>query len=507
MQTQPNILFIMCDDHAANAISAYRSRLSEVFQTPHIDRIANEGCRMDNCHCTNAICTPSRACILTGQYPHTTGVMTLSDHLDVNIKTYPQMLQSAGYQTALFGKWHVHSEPQGFDEYQILPNQGLYFDPVFVSKKDADWTQVHAKYEFGQYPDGQIRQGYVTDLITDYCIDWLDQRNRDQPFMLMCHHKAPHDYFEYHPRDEHLLDDITIPEPASLWEDKSHRSDGSRDFGTTISDHNLRRNYIKSMTDDDYPTGKLDVSGMSSKERTQAAYQKYLKDYLRTVKAIDDNVGRLLDYLDQQDLAENTLVVYTSDQGMFLGEHDYMDKRWIFDEALQMPLLVRFPKEIQPSTVVDTVVSNVDFAPTLLDYAGLDATDEMQGASIRQIIQGIEPDHWPNTAYNRYWMHMAHHDNPAHYGIRTKEYLLVYFYGLPLNANGAEQYITPEGWELYDIQKDPYQVNNVYNDPAYQSIVRDLKKQLKELKDTIGDEDTKYPEMMRLKQKLYCEDC
>lgn len=502
MIEKPNILLIMSDDHAANAISAYESRLASVFQTPNIDRLANEGCLMENVYCTNAICTPSRATILTGQYPHTNGVMTLSDSLDTKANTYPKMMQKNGYQTALFGKWHVHSKPMGFDEYMILPGQGLYYDPIFVTKDDADWENSINKTEFGRYPKGKTYEGYVTDLITDYTLEWLEKRNKAKPFMLMCHHKAPHDFFKYHYRDEDLFNGIEIPEPESLFEDKSHRSEGSRDFGTTISDRNLRRNYIKAMSENDYPTGKLDFTGMDSKQRTKAAYQKYLKDYLRTVKAIDDNVGRVLKYLDENNLTENTVVIYTSDQGMFLGEHDYMDKRWIFDEALQMPFLVRYPKEIKAGTKVDSVVSNVDFAPTFLDYANINPAPDMQGLSIREIFKGNEPKDWQNAAYNRYWMHMAHHDNPAHYGIRTKEYMLVYFYGLPLDASGSLDYVTPEGWELYDIKKDPYQVNNVYNNPDYIDVVSKLKIQLKDMKDDIGDEDTKYPEMMKLEQRL-----
>lgn len=500
---RPNVLLIMSDDHAANAISAYGSRLASVFKTPNIDRIAEEGCLMENCHCTNAICTPSRACILTGQYPHKNGVKTLNDSLNTNLVTYPMIMQKEGYQTALFGKWHLHSAPQGFDDYMILPGQGEYKDPAFIKKGESNWNAPNRESECGKYPKGKKQNGYVTDLITDYTLDWLAARDKTKPFMLMCHHKAPHDFFQYHQRNEDLFDGMEIPEPDSLWEDKSHRSEGSRDFGTTVSDRNLNRNYIKMMSKQDYPTGKLDFTGMSSIQRTKAAYQKYLKDYLRTVRSIDDNVGRLLDYLDADDLTNNTVVIYTSDQGMFLGEHDYIDKRWMYDESLKMPFFVRYPKEIKQGIKVDTVVSNVDFAPTFLDYAGIDPTDDMQGKSIREIFCGNEPDDWKNIAYNRYWMHMAHHDNPAHYGIRTKEYMLVYFYGLPLDANGSLEYITPEGWELYDMKNDPYQSNNVYNDPAYIDTVRDLKKKMLDLKNEIGDEDIKYPEMMKLKQRLY----
>ena len=281
MYRRPNILYIMSDDHAANAISVYKSRLASVFKTPNLDRIANEGCLMENCHCTNAICTPSRACILTGQYPHRTGVKTLADKLNPEFNTYPKILQESGYQTAVFGKWHVHSEPQGFDDYCILSGQGEYYDPQLIKKGSAKWQDSSEVVRDARetYPEGNIHKGYVSDIITDMCINWLEKRDQSRPFMLMCHHKAPHDYFEYHPRDEHLFDGVEIPEPENLWEDKTHRSDGSRDFGTSVSDRNLRRNYIKKMTEPDYPTGQLDVTGMNSKERTKAAYEKYLKDY------------------------------------------------------------------------------------------------------------------------------------------------------------------------------------------------------------------------------------
>lgn len=494
MKKQPNILFIMSDDHGANAISAYQSRLSSIFKTPNLDRIANEGARFNNAYCTNAICTPSRATILTGKHSHTNGVRTLSDELDVSLETYPKMMQENGYQTAVFGKWHVHSEPQGFDHYEVLPCQGYYFDPYFLDSS-CDWSTV-GKFD---HEVGKQHKGYVTDIITDKCMDWLKQRDEDKPFMLMCHHKAPHDDFLYHPRYEHLFDDIEIPEPESLWEDKGHRSIGSREYGTTVSEKNPRRNAVKHMSQPDYPTGQLDIEGLDARERTKVAYQKYLKDYLRVVKGIDDNVGTILDYLDKEGLAEDTIVIYTSDQGMFLGEHDYIDKRWIYEEALQMPFLIRYPKEVKEKTIVNELVSNVDFAPTLLDYASISPASGMQGKSFRPLAKKSGLTEWPNQIYYRYWMHMAHHDNPAHYGMRTKDYKLIFFYGLPLDAAGALPEPTPAGWELYDLKKDPNELKNVYEEPDYADVVEQLKKQLFELKKEVGDEDQKYPEvLMRL---------
>lgn len=501
--SRPNILFIMSDDHACKAIGAYGSRLASVLETPHLDSLAQEGCRLTNCACTNAICTPSRSVILTGKSSHITGVRTLSDSLSPDENTYPEMMQSAGYETAIFGKWHVHCEPQGFDDYEILPGQGEYFDPEFVKKSLNPHWQSSKSGGNNEYPEGKREEGYVTDIITDKCINWLDQRNHSKPFMLMCHHKAPHDDFEYHQRYEHLFDDIEMPEPGNLWEDKSHRSDGSRDYGTTVSERNMRRNAVKTMSQPDYPTGQLNLKGLGRDGRTKAAYQKYLKDYCRVVKGIDDNVGRLLGHLENLGLRDNTIVIYTSDQGMFLGEHDYIDKRWIYEEALQMPFLVRWPEEIPDALSMDSVVSNLDIAPTLLDFARIDIPEDMQGRSFRSILKGDEPGNWENIMYHRYWMHMAHHDVPAHFGIRTKCYKLILFYGMPLDATDALPDITPVGWELYDLVEDPNENCNVFDDPAYTSIRRKLMIQLFEERKRLGEDDSPYPELSSILAEAY----
>jgi arylsulfatase A-like enzyme len=490
----------MSDDHGANAISIYQSRLASVFQTANIDRIGKEGAVSESCHCTNAICTPSRATILTGMYPHKNGVRTLADQLSTELNTFPQMMRESGYQTAVVGKWHVHSEPQGFDYYDVLPGQGLYFNPYFLDES-TDKSLFHSN----KANHGKPHEGHVTDIITDKCLDWLNQRDRSKPFMLLCHHKAPHDNFEYHPGYEHMFDDVVIPEPESLFEDKSHRSSASRAFGSTVSESNPKRNAVTTMSRPDYPTGPLQLEGLSPLERTKAAYQKYLKDYLRVVKGIDDNVGRLLDYLEKEQLLDNTIVVYTSDQGMFLGEHDYIDKRWIFEEALRMPFLVRYPKEIKPGTVIRDMINNVDFAPTLLDYAELKQTDEMPGRSFREVLKGNKPSDWENVLYYRYWMHLSHHDVPAHYGIRTDKYKLIFYYGMALDAtiekNQRDKEPTESGWELYNLVQDPQELINVYHDPLYASVVQELKTQLRQLKQDVGDDDHKYPELLVLQEK------
>ncbi|HUT24505.1 MAG TPA: sulfatase [Sumerlaeia bacterium] len=489
MTARPNILYIMSDDHAANAISCYGSRLAAAAPTPNLDRIAREGMRLDNCFCTNAICTPSRATIMTGQYSHVNGVYTLADALDRERPNAAKTLQAAGYQTAVIGKWHLKTRPSGFDYYNVLPGQGLYHDPLF-KEKGKPWADSHE--------GGEKVEGYVTDLIADFSLDWLKRRDPDRPFFLMCHHKAPHDHWEYDEKHAETHKGVTFPEPESLWEDKSHRSEGSRDYGSTIYTLAAGR-----MSQDWYPTGKLDIAGMSRDDVKRAAYQKYMHDYLRCVASIDDNVGRLLEYLDEADLAEDTVVIYTSDQGQFLGEHDYYDKRWIFEEALRMPFLVRYPREIEAGTVNKDIILNTDFAPTFLDYAGQATPSDMQGRSFRPALTGNRPPDWRASMYYRYWMHMAHHSNPAHYGVRTQRYKLIFFYGLPLDASGAEPEPTAPGMELYDLEKDPKELHNVYDDPAYADAVRELKEELLRLKAELGDADEQYPDLMRVRERSF----
>ncbi|NOZ23315.1 MAG: sulfatase [Planctomycetes bacterium] len=488
---RPNILYIMSDDHAANAISCYGSRLAEIAPTPNIDRIAREGVRLDHCFCTNSICTPSRAVILTGQHSHVNGVYTLRDDFDPDHLTVARLLQEAGYATAIVGKWHLHTEPQGFDYYNVLPGQGLYFNPR-LKEKGKEWQDLNK--------GGEVYEGYVTDVITDLSLDWLKNRDRSKPFFLMCHHKAPHGAWQYPPRHEDVFDGVEIPEPDSLWEDKSHRSVATRDLGTGMLELAERMDGTDPRPKE-WPTGKLDTTGMNANEKRKAAYQKYLKDYLRCVRAIDENVGRLLDYLDKEGLAEDTVVIYTSDQGMFLGEHDYYDKRWIFEESLQMPFVVRHPAEIPAGTTNRDIVLNLDFAPLFLDYAGRKTHPEMQGRSFRANLAGSTPSDWRESMYYRYWMHMASHRNPAHYGIRTQRYKLIFFYGLPLDASGAMPDPTPAAWELYDLEKDPFELKNVYEDPAYADVIKDLRDQLDKLKEECGDTDEKYPELIELRKQ------
>ncbi len=493
---RPNILYIMSDDHSYNAVSCYDSILAQVFSTPNMDRIASEGVRLDGYYSTNAICTPARATLMTGQYGQVNGVRTLSDEWDrcgeLNLAA---LMQQAGYQTALFGKWHLGVEPQGFDVFNYLTGaphetdfhygqQGLYRDPYF--KSNTEGIKQH--------------KGYVTDIITDMTIDYLEKKDKDKPFFMMCHHKAPHDFWDYPERHENLFDGVDIPVPKTLFEDKSHRSIASRDYGSSVSPRNKIRSLYEDFCDPNYVTGPLICDENASfEEKGKAAYLKYVKDYLRTVKGIDDSVGTILDHLEKIGELDNTIVMYTSDQGMFLGEHDYQDKRWSYEESLKAPMLIRYPAEIKAGRIEGALMANIDIAPTLLDYAGAAIPKEMQGESCRRMISGDYSGFVRDSVYFRYWMHRAHkHDNPAHYGIRTKDYKLIFYYGLPLDASGASNEVSPSGWELYDLKNDRFETKNIYEDESYSEVVKQLKQELLDVKKQYCDTDDIYPELIEL---------
>ena len=518
---QPNIIYIMSDDHACNAISAYGSRLAAVAPTPNIDRLAKEGVRLEKCFVTNSICTPSRAVSLSGQHSHVNGVLTLAHPFPEEGSGTPNvaaMLGEAGYSTALFGKWHLITRPWGFDYWKVGPGQGKYHDPVFVTSED-EGPYKHKKQK-GQ-PGPKVTKGYYTDLITDDALAWLKEREDKaksgaQPFALFLHHKAPHGKWEPADRHENYLADVEIPEPATLWEDFSHRSVATKNFGTSISRRlSDRRNMVDDFLNPNWPTGPLDMDGMNEEQKTKAAYQKYLKEYLRCVKAVDENVGRVLDYLDASGLSENTLVIYTSDQGFFLGEHDYFDKRWIYEECFQMPFLARLPGKIPAGSVnAEHLTSNLDFAQTLLDFAQVSdsaAPDikKMQGVSLKPVLEGKSPKEWREGVYYRYWMHLSGHHIPGHYGIRTDRYKLAFFHGMHCNALSPAalerdpklKTETPAGWEFYDLEADPSETRNAYDNPEYKEVIEKLKQELLELKEQYGDTDDRFPELLELRQK------
>ncbi|MGI9596655.1 MAG: sulfatase family protein [Acidimicrobiales bacterium] len=459
---KPNLLFIMSDDHAAHAISAYGSRINH---TPNLDRLAAGGMRFDAAFCTNSICAPSRAAILTGTYNHVNGVTTLDTPLDNRLWTFPQALRADGYQTALFGKWHLghgpQADPAGFDYWRVLPGQGHYHNPVFL---DSDGRVIE-------------RGGYVTELITDDCIDQLDRWDENRPWALFCHHKAPHRSWE--PDAEHftMYDDVEIPFPDTFRDDLEGRADVIKAVRMRMMDLDPVKD-LKAMV----------PAGLTEDEEIDWRYQRYIKDYLRVVASIDDNVGRLLDRLDRQGQAENTIVVYTSDQGFFLGDHGWFDKRLMYEESLAMPLLIRYPPLIEPGSVCDEIVVNVDFAPTFLDLAGLATPAAVQGRSFVPLLAGQAPDDWPRSMYYRYWMHNdSAHGCPAHYGVRTRRHKLICYYNHPLDQPGANGPAADIEWELFDLDADPVEIDNIHGRPGTAEITAQLTDELHRLQAALGD--------------------
>jgi arylsulfatase A-like enzyme len=444
---KPNIVFIMADDHASHALSCYGSRINT---TPNLDRLADEGMRFENCFCTNSICAPSRAVILTGKYSHLNGVIDNRVEFDSRQQTFPKLLQQAGYETAAIGKWHLKSTPTGFDYYNVLPGQGKYHNPTFI--------------EMGRK---SRHNGYVTDLITDFCLNWLKERTPDRPFMLMCHHKAPHRNWQPDQKHAALYEGVDIAEPDTFDDDYINRSAAAIEQKMTIAE-DLR------VPGDTKITPPPQLKGQELKSWK---YQRYIKDYLRCIASIDENVGRLLNYLDQSGLAENTVVVYTSDQGFFLGDHGWFDKRFMYEHSLKMPLLVRYPAAIKPGTINEDIVLNLDFAPTFLDLAGAYIPADMQGSSLRPLLEDDPPADWRTAMYYHYYEYPGAHSVKRHYGIRTRRFKLIHFY------------YDIDQWELYDLLKDPNELNNLYGRPAYQHVVHALKLQLQRLRKKYRDSD------------------
>lgn len=454
-----------------------------INQTPHIDRIAGEGAIFLNSFCTNSICAPSRASILTGMHSHANGKRTNMDTFDGSQPTFPKLLKAAGYRTALIGKWHLKSEPTGFDHYDILPGQGAYYNPDFISS------------------EGERRvEGYNTDIVTDLSISWMTQQAAEgQPFMLMCQYKAPHRTWAPGPDHLTLYDDREIPEPASLFDDFATRSPFVKDNEMMIGRHLMEEYDLKiagSETTD--ALGRAfknpELARMTSEQRarwdaayepknqvyretewtepalTRWKYQRYVKDYLRCVASVDDNIGRLLDFLDEQGLAENTLVVYSSDQGFYLGEHGWYDKRWMYEPSLQMPFLARWPGKIAPGTRVEQLIQNIDYAPTFLSVAGVPVPESIQGRSLLPLMLGEDPQDWRQAIYYHYYEE-GEHRVPRHEGVRTSQHKLIHFYG-------------ENGWELYDLQADPGEMQNLYGTAPSQALADSLKQVLQKLRET-----------------------
>lgn len=495
---QPNIIFIMSDDHAEQAISCYGSKL---IRTPNIDRIANEGIRFTNSFVTNSICGPSRASMLTGKYSHINGFYDHSDEFDGTQMTFTKLLQSAGYKTAIVGKWHLKSIPTGFDEWQVLIDQGEYYNPVFIE-------------------NGEEKNyiGYTTDIITNKAIEYLEIRNEEQPFCLLVHHKAPHRNWMPNLKHMHEFDDIEIPEPETLFDDhttrpaaeaadmriedmylsfdlKLNRETIGKETGTggyakfaenAIENWEMTYSRLteeqKKAWDEAYKKRNTEFkqAKLSGKNLTKWKYQQYIKDYLRCILSVDENVGRLLDYLDKNNLAEDTLVVYTSDQGFYLGEHGWYDKRFMYEESLSMPLVMRYPGVIKAGQVSNSMVMNIDFAPTFLELANINPPVEIQGESIKSLLKGKVPADWRKSIYYHYYEYPhGWHKVKRHYGIRTDRYKLIHFYH------------DIDHWELFDLKHDPNELTNVYHDPVYAEIVLDLKTELKKLQEKYKDTEIK----------------
>lgn len=473
---RPNIIFILSDDHATNAISAYSKRFAKIAPTPNIDKLANEGAILTNALCTNAICGPSRASIITGKYSHINKYYKnyQGGHFDGSQWTYPKALQKSGYQTALVGKWHLASVPQGFDYYKYHIDhgeQGVYWDPTYSENGVA----INEK-------------GYATNLTTDFALKWLEDREKNKPFCLLLQYKAPHREWSPDKKYENLWKDEDLPLPDTFYDNYEGRKQTAGDTHMTMDF--LNRRDLKMTPPDSlspkeqnkwldygnepdeivYPNDSL--KGNALKEWK---YQKYIKDYLATIKSVDDNIGRVLDYLKANGLENNTIVIYASDQGFYLGDHGWFDKRFMYEESLLMPFIIRYPKMIKAKTVVSDIVSNIDFAPTVLDMAGVEIPEKVQGKSFFNNLKGKTPKNWRQSMYYHYYEYPFWHHVQPHYGIRTDRYKLIHFY------------YDVDIWEFYDLKKDPSELNNLISSKQYSHLIKKLKKELSDLKEGYGN--------------------
>ena len=498
---RPNIIFIMTDDHTTQAMSCYGGNLVE---TPNMDRLAQEGMRFDNCYAVNALSGPSRACILTGKFSHVNGFTDNACTFNGDQQTLPKLLQEAGYQTAVVGKWHLISEPQGFDYWSILTGQeeqGDYYDP------DFNENGRHVR-----------EQGYVTDIITDKALDFIDGRDRSKPFFMMFHHKAPHRNWMPAPRHLGMFNDTVFPEPENLLDDYSGRGRAAKEQDMSLArtfteDWDLKLLTREEMLADttnrlykvysrmpaevqekwdsvyagriaEYRSGKL-----KGDELVRWKYQQYMRDYLATAMSVDESIGRLLGHLEEIGELDNTIIVYTSDQGFFLGEHGWFDKRFMYEECQRMPLLVRYPAAVKAGSTSEAICMNVDFAPTFLDFAGAEIPSDIQGVSLKPVLEnaGAVPDDWRKAAYYHYYEYPAEHSVKRHYGIRTDGWKLIHFY------NDIDE------WELYDEENDPHEMNNVYDDPEYAGVREEMHRILEEVQLQYGDTDPEEKETVLFK--------
>lgn len=476
---KPNIIYIMADDLTTQAISAYGDIYKDIAPTPNMDRIAEEGMIFQNVVCGNAICGPSRAAILTGNHSHINGYYKNESggQFNSDLWTFPQEFQNNGYRTALFGKWHLGTEPVGFDvfKYHVSSGQqGLYWNPTY----NADGVEIKEK-------------GYASNITADAALEWMQNGDKGgKPFMMLLQFKAPHRPWEPDTKYENLWDDVEFPYPSTFNDNYEGRELTAGDTEMTME--HLSRRDLK-MTPPEGLVGKQKIKwdfygqkndeivqpeGMTAEEGKKWRYQIYIKDYLACVKSVDDNIGRVLDYLKESGQDENTMIVLTSDQGFYLGDHGFYDKRFIYEESLRMPFMMKYPGVITPNSVNKDIISNIDFAPTLLEIAGIKSNQKMQGKSFSHLIEGGHDSQWRQSSYYHYYEYPFWHHVQPHYGIRTERYTLAHFY------------YNIDKWELYDNVKDPDQMNNVINDPRYFTIIADLKSQLKELQISYKDNIT-----------------
>lgn len=487
---RPNIIFIMSDDHARQAMSIYGHPIGKVAPTPNIDRIGEEGAVFYNNYCCNSISGPSRAAILTGKHSHKNGFMQNSNKaFDGSQQTLPKILQANGYETAIIGKWHLVSKPTGFDHWMILNDQGDYYNPYFITESD---TTRH--------------YGYVTDLITEYCEDWLDNREGKgvKPFFLMMHHKAAHRNWVPAERHYHLYENTEFPVPDTYFDDYSTR------YAAGLQEMNIYRDmyeghdlktvtgidsdtllydpwphaFLQTMTDDEQKrffeayrdrNNKFYERKRTPKEVAEWKYQRYLQDYMATIASVDESVGEILDYLERTGLDENTIVVYTTDQGFYLGEHGWFDKRFMYEESMSTPLVMRLPKGLNARGDIRQLVQNIDYAPTFLDLAGVPIPADMHGVSLLPLLRGEQPADWRKSLYYHFYEYPAEHMVKRHYGVRTERYKLIHFYN------------DIDAWELYDLESDPHEMHNLYGAPGYEQVTTDLLQELHRLQEQYAD--------------------
>ena len=517
---RPNILYIMCDDHAMQAISAYGSPISKLAPTPNIDRLAERGMKFNEAFVENSLSTPSRACLMTGLYSHQNGQRQLAEGIDTTKTFFSEMLQDAGYETAVVGKWHMSCTPKGFDYYHVLNDQGQYYNPTFAST--------------GNYGDYKQEMGYATDLITDHAIEYLDGRDQNKPFCLLVHHKAPHRIWMPNTKYVSKYANVDFPLPETFWDDYESRGSAASTQKMSIDKYMemVRDLKVPEMYDPSTPEGRDSYAGLQSelgrmtaeqreaidayymprnreflsknlagKELIEWKYQNYIRDYMAVIASVDESVGRLLDYLDSHNLTDNTIIVYTSDQGFYMGEHGWFDKRFMYEESFHTPLIISYPKHIQPQSVCNQMVQNIDFAPTFLDLAGVEKPKYMPGTSLQPLFAGKPVKKWRKSLYYHYYDYPTYHLVRKHDGVRTEQYKLIHFYGKGGERAVAENkyqrqpgtseygcfqylksinYISDDAdidyYELYDIKADPNEMHNIYGQPGMQKVEKEMKK-------------------------------